>query len=116
MYTRSFNEKEEMLIPESYGGSMLTRHTHIADEPTQNDECPHNDSEEVGANPRGFLRGARIGTLFDGFPELMSRLGLRVPKIGIEELIIIAVAAFLLLSPEGDRECSLMLLLLLFVG
>ena len=37
-------------------------------------------------------------------------------NIGTEEILIIATAAFLFFSKGGDRECALILLLLLFIN
>lgn len=41
--------------------------------------------------------------------------GFSVSKIGTEEILIIAAAAFLFLSKDGDNECAIMLLLLLLI-
>ncbi len=52
-------------------------------------------------------------------PAFLSKMGissLSMPKIGTEEIILIAVAAYLFFSKEGDRECAIMLILLLFVS
>ena len=45
-----------------------------------------------------------------------SFLGELLPKIELEELIIIGLALFLFFSKDGDRECALMLLALIFIG
>lgn len=41
---------------------------------------------------------------------------LRFPRIGTEEILIIATALFLLFSKEGDTECAVLLLLLLLIN
>ena len=41
--------------------------------------------------------------------------GIGFSKIGTEEILIIGLAIFLFLSKEGDKECALLLLFLLFV-
>ena len=40
---------------------------------------------------------------------------LSFPKIGTEEILIIGLAIFLFLSRDGDKECAVLLLLLLFI-
>ncbi len=52
----------------------------------------------------GFLEGKRLGPMrFDTF------------KLGTEEILLIAVALFLLFTKNGDKECAIILLCLLFV-
>ena len=55
--------------------------------------------------PKSFLSKGTLNSIKDSFT-----------KIGTEELLILALAAFLFFSKDGDRECALMLLALLFVG
>ena len=48
---------------------------------------------------------------------VLGRLGIRgIPRIGAEEILIIATALFLLFSKEGDSECAILLLLLLLIN
>ncbi len=104
MYTRSYSEEMKMPLPDGYGGTMLSKD----EEPAQKSEP---EVVEASANPSGLL--SRLipsglgkilpGTLFGGF------------KLGGEELLIGAVALFMLFSSGGDKECAIMLLLLLFI-
>lgn len=55
--------------------------------------------------PKNFFSKGSLNSIKDSFK-----------KIGTEELLILALAAFLFFSRDGDRECALMLLALLFVG
>ncbi len=41
---------------------------------------------------------------------------IKMPKIGKEELLLIGIALFLFFSKDGDKECAIMLALLIFVG
>ena len=75
-------------------------------------------AEPVMASPRrndGFLSGLlgkfNIGGLFDcgGFFK-DGHLSL-----GTEEILIIGIALLLLFNKSGDKECAIMLLLLLFI-
>ncbi len=108
IYTRDYPEREstpEVSIPEHYSGTVFKEH----ESPTV--ECGvHSDTETTG----GFL-----GTLpFLGkiLPKgIFGNQTERSFKLGTEELLIIAVAAFLFFSKDGDRECALLLLALLFI-
>ena len=59
-----------------------------------------------------------ISSMFSDLPLFsgLSSLGLTVPKFGAEDILIIATAAFLFFSKSGDKECAIMLLLLIFIA
>lgn len=115
MYTRSFYpEGEDALkqLPENYGGVTFNR-------PEAEDG---GEAVEAGA-PAGAPPGEKksifssLGRLpflsrLDGLPFL-STLGLN--RLGTEELILIGAALYLFFSKDGDRECAVILLLLLLV-
>ena len=98
MYTRSYypGEDNNATLPDNYDGTAFAEGIAEADEEEK--------TTEVGSIPL-------LGGL--GLPFLD---GLKMPKIGTEELLIIAVAAFLLFSKDGDRECAMILLFLLFIN
>ena len=102
MYTGRYRSDGDVEIPEGYDGTMLN-------ERDAHDAAP-SEIDEVGA-PAGIFTGILHGGLekFLGFPLLGEM------KIGIEEILIGATALFLLTSHNGDKECAIMLLLLLFV-
>ena len=133
MYSRSYTERGSgILIPESYGGTAFIEETEEktvtetpivpelngekeraekSDLPTEEER--REDSVPVGASPLSGLFGKLpfgnlLGNVFGN-----GRLGLQ--SIGTEEILIIATAAFLLFSKDGDKECAIMLLLLLFI-
>ena len=124
MYTRSYSDTVgNIIIPEKYGGTSFV-HSGAQEHPETREQT-HNpwegreqqttareeevgDSKEASATPtRGI--GAMLSGLFK--TDLFT-----LPSIGREELLIIATAVFLLFSKEGDKECAIMLLLLLFLG
>lgn len=47
---------------------------------------------------------------------LLGGLNLKMPKIGTEEILILATAAFLFFSKDGDKESAIILLLLLLIN
>lgn len=65
------------------------------------------DADECAARTRGILNIPVFSWL--------SELGLSLPSFGTEDILIIATAAFLFFSKSGDKECAIMLLLLIFV-
>ena len=116
MYTRAFypeGEEAAKALPENYGGVTFSREESPAAE----------EAAEVGAfGPAGseerkspFSAIGRLPFLqaVSGMPFLSS---LKVPKIGTEELLLIGAALYLFFSKDGDRECAIILLLLLFIG
>ena len=126
MYTRSYDEKLGIVIPESYGGTLLrededrTRDNDHTDEssiqananPWENERVHTEESQE--SEPTFSLLNALPFRNFFGDIFKNGKFGLQ--KIGTEEILIIATAAFLLFSKNGDKECAIMLLLLLFLG
>ena len=130
MYTRSYNdERSEIVIPESYGGTSLFD-AKISDDSqkTQNiqaaepEKNPWEKSEDVhtSATPKehsydkdeSFLSKLPFS---DFLSNIFKKDKFSLQNIGKEEILIIATAAFLFFSKDGDRECAIMLLLLLFL-
>lgn len=138
MYTRTYQtEEEKITVPENYDGNAFREEPSSTSEPPKEDipvflqtEKPSDfsfeenhaptklDSEEVLAKPKGdggifsglFKRGW-LSPVFDSIPFLKNGFS----DIGTEEILIIAVAIFLLFSKSGDKECATMLFLLLFI-
>ena len=73
---------------------------------TMNTRC--HDTESCGARARGILDIPIFSRLGD--------LGLSLPSFSTEDILIIATAAFLFFSKGGDKECAIMLLLLIFIA
>ena len=126
MYTRSYDEKLGIVIPESYGGTLLREddayvgdndHADEGAAPTNQNpwenERVHNE-KSAESEPAFSLLGALPFRNF--FGDIFKNGKFSLQKIGTEEVLIIATAAFLLFSKNGDKECAIMLLLLLFLG
>ncbi len=103
MYTRDYQDTETVQIPSGYRGTLLddTRETDM-----ENEDAKMCDSTPVGGASSILPRGLRT---------LLGKDFLRGFKIGGEELLIIAAVLFLLLSKDGDKECAILLGLLLFI-
>ena len=111
MYTGNYYPQDEKIrVPLDYGGSTFEEVGAPAP----------GEAQEASATPRvgGILES--LSTLFPLgriMPEGMrSALHLEKFKIGTEELLIIALALFLFLSKDGDKECAIILFLLLFIN
>ncbi len=139
MYTRTYQpEEEKITVPENYDGNAFreepsTPETPGGDisvffqkeDPTSTsfaqDNTPSSkkdDVEEVAAKPKGnsgiftgLFKNFRHSSIFNSIPFLKNGFA----DIGTEEILIVAVAIFLLFSKSGDKECAIMLFLLLFI-
>ena len=138
MYTRNYySEDEKIRVPENYDGNAFTEAKETADAPevqksvkTDTESPPlrapwdvpseerKEVAEEVMAKPR-----ENVGAFFDFMSKLPFKsvfkkdnfLRNTLSDFGTEELLIIGLATFLLLSKNGDKECAFILLFLLFV-
>lgn len=120
MYSRTYypDGQERIALPENYDGTAFTEQAPIPDveevTPTVADvqEKPPDGGDSImtslGRLP--FLSGifGKGGLFGDG--------NLKFPKIGTEEILILATAAFLFFSKNGDRESALILLFLLLIN
>lgn len=103
MYTRSYAD-EERNVPEGYSGNAFSEKV----EEKSQSEPETKDSVSAGSFFEKLLP-ASFGNLFSG--NLLRNF-----RLGWEELLIIGVAVLLFFSRDGDKECALMLLLLIFIS
>ena len=125
MYTRSYNDEVgEIIIPEHYSGTSfnqgingeryMNEEAAVGKNPWEEEELhtsQKSESEETVTTSGSALKlpfGKMLSGIFKGE-------SLALQKIGKEELLIIAAAAFLFFTKEGDKECAIMLILLLFL-
>ena len=111
MYTGNYYQQDkEIRVPHDYGGSAFEE---------AQDECK-SEVTEASATPRTGGIFESIASLFPLgriLPEgARSALHLDSFKLGTEELLIISLALFLFLSKDGDKECAIILFLLLFIN
>ena len=104
-----------MLVPDGYSGTALPPKLHKRDsdqesfEPQEvNTQPPEKEDEECAE--AGLFGKLSLGNLGSLLPK-----GFGIKKLGGEEILILAVAAFLIFS-DGDIECAIMLILLLFIS
>lgn len=114
VYQRSYPESYS--IPENYRGIAV-------------EECPscpeeHREEVEVHTTPCDAYEedapcvscNKKHPPLWDKAMSLFGRLPFHLPRFEGDDFLIIGVAALLFFSHDGDKECALLLLLLLFVG
>lgn len=102
MYTRSFNDEKDtvMSLPKGYDGVAFA----------ECEAAPEEEAQAVSAEAHG-------GSFLDSIPVFKNlfRGGIfsgGLNKIGTEEILLLAAAAFLLFSRDGDKECAILLILL----
>ena len=119
MYSRSYSgDNENMLIPDGYAGTALPLGVHsepIEDE-TEKTEPVSIDKESEKTENVGIFSGLLSKLPFGDLSRLLPFGHVGIKRFGTEEILILAVAAFLLFSRDGDTECAIMLILLLFIG
>ena len=126
MYSRNYygKDSESFSLPRNYDGTAFAENNEKgenATRPPANEEtmCSNQALDNAADAECGGHIDAPEGGLVSGI--LNSIFGFRgrrlLPnKIGTEEILILATAAFLFFSRDGDRECALLLLLLLLIN
>ena len=132
MYSRSYIGNPPAKIPENYDGIAMSEpeirekadtysetndSQRKADTPALNPwesessekEEPRTESVGAFSSLGGTLGGVLGGIKLPFFGEI------KMPKIGTEEILILIAAAYLFFSKDGDKECAIILILLLFV-
>ena len=116
MYTRKYDERDEpMQIPSGYDGIAIRQDTPMSECEEcalREEECispPEHSSKEQKDSVSAGL------PLFGRLRDTLGFRGLALSEIGFEEILIGALALYLFFSKGGDRECAVMLVILLFV-
>ena len=140
MYSRSYQAGEIPTIPESYSGVAFREpEPPVEDAPrgvaksadirfTTAPEPPDpNLTATAVAEPTPAPETAPMGGILSAIGDILpfkglfsggSGLGLDklgLTKLGTEEILIIGLALFLFLSRDGDKECAIILVLLLLI-
>ena len=125
MYTRTYSNESGIVIPERYGGTSLggTVRDEACSTPPYENQGREDENEIEGAvhteNGEGESEAVSASSFLSKlsfsriFPNILKNDFFSLQSIGKEEILIIVTAAFLLFSKEGDKECAIMLLLLL---
>ncbi len=87
----------------------------LEEEAKRSSAAPQKKSEDSSMT-FGFLDKIPLWGLFKKGCTVGEGIGIRLPRIGTEEILIIAMALFLFFSKDGDRECAIMLAMLLLIS
>lgn len=125
MYTRTyFTEDEKTKIPENYDGNAFRSEISAAVTEENRQEYKEDGIDE--AEYESASKSIRFPSLFEKLP-LKKLLGFfRIQQkdecesdgafgFGIEEILICALALYMFFSKDGDKECAIMLAILLFI-
>ena len=137
MYTRSyFTEDKKIDIPENYDGNAFRENTPgtftegdstLDMEETSAQHTFANKNKEESTESQEALSKKGFSPFFERFPikKLFSGLPFSLFKtspcsedglsLGTEEILIIIIALYMFFSKDGDKECGIMLALLLFI-
>ena len=112
MYTRAYPEKPSEL-PDGYVGTAMSGDGAERDY-IDNTKNPWEKEAKEAKDDLPVSKG--VSPLTDLFGGLFKNGRFSLQSIGVEEVLIIAAAAYMLLSRDGDKECGIMLLVLLFIS
>lgn len=123
MYSRSYYpEGSKIILPENYDGTAFLESTVPPTDEAA--EVSFTEKSNPSSEHRDITEGDTVLASSQGIPllpglfgkgGLLGALNLKIPTIGTEEILIIATAAFLFFSKDGDKESALILLLLLLI-
>ena len=112
MYQRTYSEG--YAVPENYSGIAVEECVPCREEA----EDVHSSTPlcEFEEDTPCSCKAKKHSPLFDKVMSLFGRLPFHLPRFEGEDFLILGVAVLLFFSREGDKECALLLLLLLFIG
>jgi hypothetical protein len=113
MYTRAYPDRTSE-IPDGYNGTAMSETERVDTGYIPTGANPwegRHAVDESGAD--GSETAGAVSSIFGG---LFQNGRFSLQSIGFEEILILAVAAYMLMSQDGDRICGIMLLVLLFIS
>ena len=121
MYTRTyFTEDKSVDIPENYNGNAFRDEVAEEKETENESEAFFKSEEEKEAifarmkkkNPfAAIIEKTPLSNIFRSLRESEKR----AIRFSTEEILITTIALYMFFSKDGDKECALMLLFLLFI-
>ena len=126
MYTRTyFTGSDKLSIPENYDGNAF-RESAAADSAASLDSQSsdntvlekENENHDKASAVSSFFERLPFKNFFSVLPKKSFFNGEEklFKNFGYEELLIALLTLYMFFSKEGDKECAVMLLLLLFVA
>ena len=128
MYQRKYYKEDAAVkVPENYSGMAIETEEYIdeadvtaagCDTPTHAVPMPPSmpqtrlhsvpDRSECAPRPHAGL--------YESVEGFCRRIGLHMPAFNREDILLIGVALVLFFSKDGDKECAIMLIALLFLS
>ena len=124
MYTRNYypDTSDKINLPENYDGTAFIDRNPESDV-DEGVSVSFNEQFDKVADAKAEKGEESIQASITKLPFLSGLFGqnfqiqgLKIPKMGTEEILILAAAVFLFFSKNGDKESALLLLLLLFIS
>ena len=125
MYTRSYlAEDKAPEIPENYDGNAFVRNADSSATKSPFEEYHGAKNEERESD--AAEKSVKIAPILERLPikKLLGTFGLgrgdekygdRLIRLGKEEILLIALALYMFFSKDGDKECAIMLAILVFI-
>lgn len=116
MYAQSYRDAKGLSIPEGYDGTAISTETEEKMTSSQSERKNATaESVSVGASEvkRGFLSELPFGNILSG---ILGKANFGLHKIGFEEILLAIGALYLFFAKDGDKECAIMLAILLFIN
>lgn len=125
MYTRTyFTEDKKSSVPENYDGNAFYCQPKETDKSEQTSAMfsPPNQEQNEDLEAMGKVGGG-LSSIMEKLPlkNLSSLLPFQKKgengrfNFGTEEILICAAALYMFFSKSGDKECAIMLIILLFI-
>lgn len=121
MYSRSYypDGVGKVNLPQNYDGTAFIERESPEQEDSVQASFIDSPQGERDQKEESFFKGLSGGSVLSGLFSkggLLGGLNLKIPEIGTEEILLIAIAAFLFFSKDGDKESAIFLLLLLLIN
>jgi hypothetical protein len=128
MYTRTYFSEEAVRPPENYDGiAFKDSKSEECEAAAESCEAPPKENEPIqecaAGEKSGILRTILdklpFSNLFSGSPHgaaIFEKSKKAAERFGTEEMLLIALALYLFFSKSGDKECAIMLVLLIFIA
>ena len=123
MYTRNYlKEETQTIVPENYDGNAFCKSYSEEKKAEQSsvflpppfEEDSTKTEKDTGLSIVSLIEKTPLKALLSFLPGKNDD-GEKKINIGTEEILICAAALYMLLSKNGDKECAIMLFVLLFI-
>ena len=111
-------DDDDIRIPKNYNGTYFIDSHGDDDKKFKGEHNQPEEKQDIADPPRCDDRDRTLGILESGgiFERIFGKdIKPGIPKFDSEDLLLLGLAAFLFFSKSGDRECAIILALLIFI-